>query len=113
MIVLPIVERELRLAARARATFWIRLAIGLIAIFLATCIFIITFGMRPEQVGRHVFEGLAGLVFVYCLAYGRRSTADCLSQEKRDGTLGLLFLTDLKGLDVVLGKLAATSLRGF
>jgi hypothetical protein len=38
-------------------------------------------------------------------------TADCLSQEKREGTLGLLFLTDLKGYDVVLGKLAATSLN--
>jgi hypothetical protein len=38
-------------------------------------------------------------------------TADCLSFEKREGTLGLLFLTDLKGFDVVLGKLAATSLN--
>src|SRR5206468_12968739 len=36
-------------------------------------------------------------------------TADCLSEEKREGTLGLLFLTDLKGYDVVLGKLLATS----
>ncbi len=33
--------------------------------------------------------------------------------EKREGTLGLLFLTDLKGHDVVLGKLVATSVRGF
>jgi hypothetical protein len=113
MTLLPIVERELRLAARARATYWIRLALGLIAIFLATCIFIVTFGMPPQQVGRYVFQVLAGLIFVYCLAYGRRSTADCLSQAKRQGTLGLLFLTDLKGHDVVLGKLAATSLRGF
>ena len=38
-------------------------------------------------------------------------TADCLSEEKREGTLGLLFLTDLKGYDVVLGKLVATSLH--
>ena len=52
-------------------------------------------------------------LLVYCLAYGRRSTADCLSVEKREGTLGLLFLTDLKGHDVVLGKLVATSVRGF
>src|SRR5258706_227328 len=39
--------------------------------------------------------------------------ADCLSEEKRAGTLGLLFLTDLKGYDVVLGKLMATSLNRF
>ena len=44
---------------------------------------------------------------------GVRSTADCLSEEKRDGTLGLLFLTDLKGYDVVGGKLVATSLNAF
>jgi len=40
-------------------------------------------------------------------------TADCLSEEKREGTLGLLFLTDLKGYDVVLGKLVASSLHAF
>ena len=31
-----------------------------------------------------------------------RNTADSLSAEKREGTLGLLFLTDLRGYDVVL-----------
>lgn len=34
----------------------------------------------------------------------------CLSEEKRHGTLALLFLTDLKGHDVVSGKLANVSL---
>ena len=49
----------------------------------------------------------------YCLLSGVWFTADCLSAEKREGTLGLLFLTDLKGYDVVLGKLVASSLNGF
>ena len=40
-------------------------------------------------------------------------TADALSQEKRGGTLGLLFLTDLRGYDVVVGKLAASSVHAF
>lgn len=31
-------------------------------------------------------------------------SADCLSQEKREGTFNLLFLTPLKPLDIVLGK---------
>jgi hypothetical protein len=56
---------------------------------------------------------LSGVSLLFCLLAGRRSTADCLSLEKREGTLGLLFLTDLKGYDVVLGKLAATSIAGF
>jgi hypothetical protein len=47
------------------------------------------------------------------LSAGLFLTSDCLSEEKREGTLGLLFLTELRGHDVVLGKLLATSLRGF
>ena len=65
MILLPIVERELRVAARVQATYWIRLGIGLVAILLAACIFVVTSGMPPERVGRHVFQGLAGLILVY------------------------------------------------
>ena len=113
MTVLPIVERELRAAARQGATYWVRLGLALAAIFVGAVIFMLTFGLPPAQTGRYIFEVLAGVMLLYCLAYGRRSTADCLSVEKREGTLGLLFLTDLKGLDVVLGKLVATSVRGF
>jgi hypothetical protein len=113
MTVLPIVERELRVAGRQGATYWGRLGIALGAIFLGAAVFVLTYGLAPAQTGRHIFEWLAGVMLVYCLAYGRRSTADCLSVEKREGTLGLLFLTDLKGHDVVLGKLVATSVRGF
>jgi ABC-type transport system involved in multi-copper enzyme maturation permease subunit len=36
---------------------------------------------------------------------------DALSSERRNETLGLLFLTDLKAYDVVLGKLAVSSLN--
>lgn len=113
MTLLPIVQRELRVVARRGGLYWVRALMALAAIVVTACIFVFTLGMPPSQVGRHIFQALAGLLFVYCLVHGRRSTADCLSQEKRDGTLGLLFLTDLKGHDVVLGKLAATSLRGF
>ncbi|HEX4645320.1 MAG TPA: ABC transporter permease, partial [Verrucomicrobiae bacterium] len=49
----------------------------------------------------------------YALLAGVRFTADSLSEEKREGTLGLLFLTDLKGYDVIFGKLAAGSLAAF
>jgi hypothetical protein len=56
-----------------------------------------------------IFRALAGLAFFYCLFTGARRTADCISEEKREGTLGLLFLTDLRGYDVVAGKLIATS----
>jgi len=83
------------------------------AILVGAAIFLVAFGAPPQKVGRYIFMGLSGLALLYCLAAGRRWTADCLSEEKREGTLGLLFLTDLKGYDVVVGKLAATSLSGF
>jgi ABC-type transport system involved in cytochrome c biogenesis permease component len=34
-----------------------------------------------------------------------------VSSEKREGTLGLLFLTPLTGMDIVLGKMACHSLQ--
>ena len=90
-----------------------RLAVAMGAVMTATAIFILNVGASPPKTGQYVFQGLSWLCLLYCLAGGRCWTADCLSEEKREGTLGLLFLTDLKGYDVVLGKLAATSLAGF
>src|SRR5881409_236232 len=109
MTFLPIVDRELRVTARRRSIYRVRLAVSLTAMLLAGIILVVNLGAPQHQLGRHVFEGLSVLSFIYSLFSGRISTADCLSEEKREGTLGLLFLTDLKGYDVVLGKLLATS----
>lgn len=111
MTFLPIVDRELRMAARRRATYWTRFGAALIAIFLSFCILMWTKDVSPAAVGRGLFSTLSVMAFILCLAAGLGNTADCLSEEKREGTLGLLFLTDLKGYDVVLGKLAANSLN--
>src|SRR6267143_6346346 len=53
------------------------------------------------------------MAFGFALATGVFLTGDCLSEEKREGTLGLLFLTDLRGYDVVLGKLISHSVQAF
>jgi ABC-type Na+ efflux pump permease subunit len=113
MIVLPIVERELRVAARRRGTHWMRIGAALVAILVFGWM---TLTMIRDRVpstahGIYLFRTLFGFAFFYCLFIGARVTADCLSEEKREGTLGLLFLTDLKGYDVVLGKLVATSIN--
>jgi len=63
-----------------------------------------------SHVGSAIFSGLSGFGILYALVAGPLATADCLSRERREGTLGLLFLTDLRGHDVVLGKLVATSM---
>ncbi len=111
MTFLPIVERELRLASRRGSTYWTRVVLGAIAIAVVgmTLAFPLISHSRL-MLGGPVFYGLTLIVLSLCAFAGVFITADSLSEEKRDGTLGLLFLTDLKGYDVVLGKLIATSL---
>ena len=113
MTFLPIVDRELRVAARRHSTYWVRLLLAMAAIVISFFLYIGNTRTPRPRVGEEIFGGLALLALVYGLASGRRFTADCLSEEKREGTLGLLFLTDLKGYDVVLGKLVATSVSAF
>ncbi len=74
---------------------------------------LISKGMFAAQLGIAIFSALKWIAWVTACASGVFLTADCLSEEKREGTLGLLFLTDLRGFDVVIGKLFATSLRSF
>src|SRR5256886_4967003 len=113
MTFLPIVGREPRVPARRRGTYWNRALSALAAILIFGGALIFEAQAPPKELGQHVFNILSGFFLLSSLAAGVRYTADCLSQEKREGTLGLLFLTDLKGYDVVLGKLAATSLNCF
>jgi ABC-type transport system involved in cytochrome c biogenesis permease component len=111
MTFLPIVERELRVAARKPATYWLRFVVALVVVVLSL-IQIVGNGRSnsPAVVAQELFEMLGWVVLVVCLLAGVFVTSDCLSSEKREGTAGLLFLTDLRGYDVVLGKLAATAL---
>src|SRR6266481_5028795 len=113
MTFLPIVERELLVASRRHATYSTRLVVALVAIIIGIFFYIANLRTPKHLLAHYIFQGLSVLALLYCLAAGRRSTADCLSEEKREGTLGLLFLTKLKGHDVVLAKLAATSLNSF
>src|SRR5438067_1472724 len=112
MTFLPIAERELRVAARRPVTFWIRFgtALGCLILWL-----VLAAGNRGTsgEFSRNLFTAFSLIAFAFALLSGLTFTADCLSEEKREGTLGLLFLTELKGYDVVLGKLAATSIHGF
>jgi ABC-type Na+ efflux pump permease subunit len=112
MTFLPVLERELRVAARRRATYRSRFLAAVAASVVAAWVFMAA-SVSSQETGAVLFRFLATLLFLYTAVVGTQVTTDCLSEEKREGTLGLLFLTDLKGYDVVLGKLAATSLNAF
>jgi ABC-type transport system involved in cytochrome c biogenesis permease component len=114
MTLLPIVARELRTASRRKSTYRLRswTAAGAM-LSLSSVVFVGAFGGPPGQLGKPLFSFITSLTFGLCLLAGVFLSADCLSREKREGTLGLLFLTDLKGCDVVLGKFTASSLHAF
>lgn len=111
MTALPIALRELRAAARKPSTYWLRAGAVFLFFIVAVWIFTVGHNERPSELAQISFAFLTGAAGVFCLVSGARYTADCISEEKRQGTLGLLFLTDLKGHDVVVGKLAASSLH--
>jgi hypothetical protein len=114
MTFLPIVERELRVAARRRSTYWTRTGVAGGALLLFGGVVGILSLQRAGfggQVGPILFGIFSWLAFMAVCAAGVLLTSDCVSEEKREGTLGLLFLTNLRGHDVVLGKLLANSLQ--
>jgi hypothetical protein len=113
VVFLPIVDRELRVTARKPSTAWIRVAAALVAFLLGAGFLVFTqaTGTSMVNLGHNLFGSLTWLALSGTLAAGLFLTADALSEEKREGTLGFLFLTDLGGFDVVSGKLLATSLR--
>src|SRR2546422_4751191 len=110
MTLLPIIERELRLRARQGATYWWRCAVAGMATLVAIQTTLVYAGMvGTASVGQVTFSALAWLGFILACV-SSLATADCISNERRDGTLSLLFLTKLKGYEVVLGKLTGAGL---
>src|SRR5437660_12391720 len=110
MTFLPIVERELRVASRRRSTYWVRFFLALGALVLWFFLFVSSGNSAVSPRGKMLFVALGFLALSFGLLAGMFLTANCLSEERREGTLGLLFLTPLRGYDVVLGKLMANSL---
>ena len=109
MSFLTIAQRELKLAARRPFTYYSRAGMALVAI-LVELLMLASSNARPAEIGKGMFIVLSLLGMFYALLSGVRCTADTISEEKREGTLGLLFLTPLRGPDIVVGKLVVTSL---
>jgi hypothetical protein len=67
-------------------------------------------GFSNRKVAPEVFEVYSVLTFLYCLCLSAGLTADCISAERREGTLGLLFLTNLNSAEIMAGKFCSTAL---
>lgn len=108
----PVIERELRVASRQPSAYWLR---GLAASLFVGVGWLQLSAM--ELSGRGTGSGWAQLTtvgwlaFAACVVAGPLLASDTLSREKRQGTLGLLFLTDLSPQAVLWGKLTALLVR--
>ncbi|HTH48180.1 MAG TPA: ABC transporter permease subunit [Candidatus Limnocylindria bacterium] len=108
----PILQRELREQARQRSGHWLRV------LGAAVVMAVLAFAWDPQLLarqrdGRGIFCGLNHVLVTAIWLIAPILTADCLSREKREGTLGLLFLTPLTARDVVVGKAFVHALRAF
>jgi ABC-type transport system involved in multi-copper enzyme maturation permease subunit len=109
MTLLALIHRELRVAARHGFTYYLRV-LGAGTVMLVCVIF----GLNNEfktNLGGELFGYLHGALFCAIWILVPVLTADCISRERREGTLGLLFLTKLKATDVVVAKGLAHGLR--
>ena len=109
---LPVVSRELRIASQRSSTFQLRAAAALTAFvfFLYVSIFTYMGNFSFARMGSNLLTLISIVSFIYCLFAGVFYTSDCLSVERRHGTMGLLFLTKLRSYDITAGKLVAHSL---
>jgi ABC-type Na+ efflux pump permease subunit len=106
----PVVLRELREGARRpvnrRLRFW-SAAIGLLLVGLI----LPNVGGSAVSTGSYLLVGLHTFLIVMIFLIVPALTADCIARERRDGTLGLLFLTPLSANGIVAGKLLVQALR--
>jgi ABC-type transport system involved in multi-copper enzyme maturation permease subunit len=107
--VLPIIERELREKARRRGTYWTRFVVALTGVLICLPQMTFSSAFGTTGIGRSVFNGLVWGGFILCCC-SCLLTADVISSERRDGTLGLLLLTRVRRMDILLGKFGSAGL---
>jgi hypothetical protein len=112
MNLLPVAYRELVVLARRPALYWMRFGAGLTVALLSTGVILTHLGLNatPASLGGPLFRVLALLAALLCLLAGPILLADSLAAEKRAGTLGLLFLTNLRSHDIVAGKMVGQAM---
>lgn len=111
MVVLPVIERELRAAARHTLTYNLRV-LGALALLVVLG----SFWLRDSGgagAGGRLFDDFHRTLFFAIWILVPLLTADCISRERREGTLPLLFLTPLQARDIVYAKGLAHGVRSF
>jgi len=106
----PVIQRELRAEARHPFNHWLRV-LGASALLGVFATMIRDQPANGSERGAELFGDLNTALFAAIWLLVPLLTADCISRERRDGTLGLLFLTPLSARGVVVGKSLIHALR--
>lgn len=111
-VTLPIAQREMLVLAKSPMLYRSRVTSSIALLCLGICFGLIYHyaGLRPLG---QVLPLLVFILLMICLFAGVHLTADSIAREKREGTIGLLLLTNLTPLQIVFGKLVAHALLGF
>src|SRR2546427_3747131 len=108
MNLLPVIVRELRVQSGQPMTYWLRV-IGIGAII--GVMGLVDLRGAPSELGSRLFSALNATLFLSIWIFVPLLTADTISREKREGTLGLLFLTPLTPIGIVFGKCLIQAVR--
>jgi hypothetical protein len=107
----PLVARELLVGSRQPWTYWLRLLTALGAVSVLAILAATGHSRLGRTGGFALFAGSTTVLFFIASLNGLRSTSDCVSAERRQGTLVLLFLASLKLNTILTSKLVTHSLR--
>jgi ABC-type transport system involved in multi-copper enzyme maturation permease subunit len=130
MSILPVIIRELRAQSRQPLTHWLRVAGGISVVggigaalwsvreitYHATGLATMAPFAGParnqfQTFGTTLFSKMNLFIFTAIWLFVPLASADALSRERREGTLPLLYLTELRSLGIVVGKSFVHMLR--
>ena len=106
----PVAQRELREGARRPINHWLRVG-SAAAGTIMLCAIVADYGRPAAELGSWLFAGLHSLLLGLICLIVPGLAADSIAREKREGTLGLLFLTPLTAGGIVAGKGLALAIR--
>ncbi|MBC8001729.1 MAG: ABC transporter permease [Opitutaceae bacterium] len=110
MNLVPIIARELRVASRRSGTYWARLAAAVVCLLVLVS-HSATTGRPASEIGFSLFMAMHKSMLLVIWTVVPLMACDAIAEERREGTLGLLFLTPLRAGGVVAGKFGAHLLR--
>ena len=92
-------------------TYWLRLLTALGAVSVLAIMAMTGQHRLGQADGLSLFAGSTVTLFFIASLNGLRSTSDCIASERRQGTLVLLFLADLKLNTILMSKLVTNFMR--